>query len=115
LRFENFRYGGDGLWPASDVKTAEFHDNIWYNIELRASIDWVYTKVTNDAGQVLYENATPDLKGEYLYYSGYGFALLCQPADAANCDMSPGSQYYGTYYEVDFTDIQIDWKYDWEF
>lgn len=112
-KFEKFVQNNQSItWP-NEEHSFNFSDNQWYQVELRASTNWVRLIVLDQYGTLLLDRAEPVPDGNDPTGTGFGVGILCK--EYTNCEYPYIHPYFTEPYEVHMNNIQMDWKYDSQF
>ena len=113
-KFEKFAEPGYQfrLWPENE-HSFTFMDDRWYQVELRASTNWVRLIIWDENGVLLHDRANPDPTYEMLTYTGFGVSPLCNRF--SSCVYPHNDIDFYKQFEVRMESIQMDWKYDTQF
>lgn len=112
-KFEKFvPNNGSEIWPDTE-HSFTFSDNQWYQVELRASTNWVRLIVWDQYGALLHDRANAVPNGDDPTSTGFGVSSLCK--EYSSCEYPYNHPYFTQQYEVHMNNIQMDWKYDSQF
>lgn len=107
---ENFSDGN--LFPKNEaVPVLEDYQN--YQVELRASPDWIRVIIRPENGAWIYDRAHSAENG-VLSETGFGVGVLCKNG-LGGCEYSPGDPLYHQEFEIRMSSIVMDWKHDSQF